>query len=157
MSNVIRLIICIVIPQAVGALSGIATAQGTQQWYPGLVKPALTPPSSIFTPVWIVLYFLMGLALYVVWKQGLETPGVKKALFLFGVQLLLNGLWSILFFGLQSPLLGLFDIVILWFAILFTSLSFFRVSPIAGGLLIPYLLWVGFATYLNASLWYLNC
>lgn len=156
MSNVIRLVICIGVPQAVGALSGIAATQGTQQWYPELVKSALTPPSSIFTPVWITLYFLMGVASYVVWKQGLETPGVKKALILFILQLFLNGLWSILFFGLQSPLLGLLDIVLLWLAIVFTSLAFFRVSPIAGGLLIPYFLWVSFATYLNASIWYLN-
>ena len=156
MNNAVRFIICILVPQIVGAVSGISTVKGTQQWYPELVKPKLTPPSWIFGPVWISLYILMGIASYLVWKKGIETPGVKQALAMFVLQLLLNGLWSILFFGLRSPLLGLINILILCLMVIIVSVLFFRISRLAGNLLVPYFLWVSFAAYLNASIWYLN-
>ena len=157
MNKYIKLIICIIIPQTIGGLSGIVTTKGTVQWYPDLIKPILTPPNWIFAPVWIILYFLMGIASFLIWNQGLKSQKVKNALILFIIQLLLNGLWSILFFGLRSPILGLIDIILLWIIILITIIYFFKLSRIAGGLLIPYILWVSFAIYLNVSIWYLNC
>jgi tryptophan-rich sensory protein len=98
----------------------------------------------------------MGIALYLVWRKGLQTEGVKAAVALFGVQLALNTLWSILFFGLKMPLFAFFEIIILWVLICLTILKFKKISKIAGFLLVPYLLWVGFASVLNFFLWYLN-
>ena len=143
-------------PLVVGGLSGFATAKGVETWYPTLIKPSFNPPAWIFGPVWTVLYILMGVAAFLVWRQGLEADGVKRALALFLVQLGLNGLWSILFFGLQRPGWALVEIVVLWVAIVVTLRAFWRVSPAAGWLLVPYLAWVSFATVLNGSLWMLN-
>jgi benzodiazapine receptor len=125
------------------------------EWYAGLVKPALTPPPWVFGPVWTLLYLMMGIAAWLVWrKQGLA--GALGPLGLFLLQLALNALWSYLFFGLQRPGLAFLDIVTLWLAILAALVAFWRVYPLAGLLLLPYLLWVSFATYLNFQFWRLN-
>ncbi len=125
-------------------------------WYAELVKPALTPPSWVFGPAWTTLYALMGIAAFLVWKQGWEKKRVKVALGVFGVQLFLNVIWSIIFFGFKSPGWALVDIVLLWLAIVLTLAAFYKVSKPAAYLLLPYILWVSFALYLNYSIWILN-
>lgn len=125
------------------------------EWYATLVKPSWNPPSSVFAPVWSVLYVLMGVAAWLVWrKEGLSGAPAALGLFLF--QLVLNALWSYLFFGAHRPDLAFIDIVALWLVILATTIGFWRVSVPAGVLLLPYLCWVGFASALNLQLWRLN-
>jgi len=125
------------------------------EWYASLAKPAWNPPNAVFAPVWTVLYVFMGVAAWLVWrKTGFSGATVPLALFL--LQLALNSLWSYLFFGLQQPMLAFFEIVVLWIAILATTLGFWKVTPAAGVLLVPYLCWVAFAAALNLQLWRLN-
>ena len=156
MNNAIKLVISVAVPLAVGGLSGFATARGVADWYPTLTKPTFNPQAWIFGPVWTALYIMMGVAAFLVWRKGLEVDGVRIALVVFAVQLALNGLWSILFFGMQAPGWALVEIILLWTAIGVTTVLFLRVSQPAGILLLPYLGWVTFATVLNASLWWLN-
>jgi tryptophan-rich sensory protein len=156
MNNILKFIIAVAVPLAVGGLSGFATAGGVATWYPTLTKPSFNPPAWVFGPTWTVLYIMMGLAAFLVWRKGFGTEGVKLALTAFAVQLALNGLWSILFFGLQAPGWALIEIIALWSAITATAVLFWGVTPAAGMLLLPYLAWVSFATVLNASLWWLN-
>ena len=156
MNTAFKLIVSIAIPLTVAGLSGYATARGVADWYPTLEKPGFNPPSWVFGPVWTVLYVMMGVAVFVIWKKGIHADGVKLALTVFAVQLALNGLWSILFFGLRAPGWALMEIVLLWTAIGGTILLFKRVDPVAAWLLAPYWLWVSFASLLNASLWWLN-
>jgi tryptophan-rich sensory protein len=156
MNNTLKLLISVAIPLLVGGLSGFATARGVADWYPTLVKPSFNPPAWVFGPVWTVLYIMMGVAAFLVWRAGLDVDGVRIALTVFAVQLALNGLWSILFFGMQAPGLALIEIVLLWIAIGFTVVLFWRVFPLPGALLLPYWAWVSFAAVLNASLWWLN-
>ncbi|HEX8177527.1 MAG TPA: TspO/MBR family protein [Pyrinomonadaceae bacterium] len=124
-------------------------------WYARIAKPSWTPPNWVFGPVWSVLYLMMAVAAWLVWKEkGFASAAAPLAL--FGVQLVFNALWSILFFGMHRIGMALLDIVLLWSAILATVLSFWRVSPAAGALMIPYLLWVTYASALNYSIWRLN-
>lgn len=140
----------------VGGISGFATRDSVSGWYTTLTRPPLNPPARAFGIVWPVLYVLMGIAAGLVWARGLRAPGVKTALSVFGVQLLLNGLWSPLFFGLHWIGTALIEIVLLWAAIVWTVVLFRKVSAAAGVLLWPYLAWVTFAVYLNAGYWVLN-
>jgi len=156
MNTAIKLVISIAVPLVVGGLSGFATARGVATWYPTLIKPSFNPPAWIFGPVWTLLYIMMGVAAFLVWRHGFATEGVKLALAVFAVQLFLNGLWSILFFGMHAPGWALIEIGLLWLAIVMTIVLFWRVSPTAGMLLVPYWAWVSFASVLNASLWWLN-
>lgn len=156
MRDSIKFVIAVTVPLVVGGLSGFATSRGVETWYPTLVKPSFNPPSWVFGPVWTMLYLMMGIAAFLVWRKGLETAGVQGALSLFVVQLALNGLWSILFFGLQSPGWALAEIVVLWLAIVATLVAFWRLTAAAGWLLAPYLAWVSFAAVLNGSIWVLN-
>jgi tryptophan-rich sensory protein len=156
MSNLAKLLIALAVPLAVGGLSGFATAAGVAAWYPTLVKPAFNPPAWVFGPVWTLLYVMMGVAAFLVWRQGLGADGVRLALGVFLLQLLLNGAWSLLFFGLRSPAWAFVDIVALWLAIGGTVWLFWRVRPAAGLLLLPYWAWVSFAAVLNGSIWSLN-
>lgn len=151
-----RLVIAIIVPLLVGGLTGLATAESVSTWYTTINTPAWTPPDAVFGPVWTTLYVLMGLALWLVWRHGLDQPVVRTAVVLFAVQLLLNFLWSLIFFGLHNPALALIDIVALWAFVLATTVQCFRVQPLAGWLLVPYLLWVSFATALNAAIWQIN-
>ena len=141
---------------AIGSASGIATASSVNDWFVTLNKPSFNPPSWLFAPVWTILYALMGVAAALVWHEGWEKPAVKNALLFFGIQLLLNSLWSILFFGVKRPDFAFIDIIILWVILLITILKFTKVRKIAGYLLIPYILWVSFATVLNGAIWQLN-
>ncbi|MDZ7859431.1 MAG: TspO/MBR family protein [Candidatus Krumholzibacteriota bacterium] len=125
------------------------------EWYASLVKPSWNPPGAVFAPVWTVLYILMGVAAWLVWKkEGFSRA--KAALVLFISQLVLNAIWSYLFFGAQQPMWAFFEIVLLWIFIVMTMVSFWRVRPAAGALFIPYVCWVGFALILNLQLWRLN-
>ena len=154
MNNTLRLIISILLPQVTGALGALVTISSVGSWYQTINKPSFTPPSWVFGPAWTTLYLLMGIALFLIWKSN--HPLKKQALWLFGIQLFLNGIWSPAFFGLESPILGLVIIVPLWIMIVVCIKVFFQVNKTASYLMVPYLLWVSFATALNASIWYLN-
>ena len=156
LKNIFGLIIAIGLSLLAGAIGSFFTFNSIQYWYQFLEKPALNPPGWVFGPVWTLLYVLIGIALFLVWKKGWKKKAVKIAMNLFFIQLGLNALWSILFFGLQNPLLAFVEIVILWLLIVITMEKFYHISKPAMWLLIPYLLWVSFASYLNASIWLLN-
>jgi len=154
-NDIIKLVASVILCQIAGFLGSLFTTPAIPTWYKTLNKPFFTPPNWIFSPVWISLFILMGISLFFVWRRT-DHPKFKISFIFFFVQLILNILWSIAFFGLQSPLLGLVDIILLWIAILLTLQIFLKISKFAGVLLIPYLLWVSFATLLNFSLWILN-
>ena len=155
--NIIKLVICCAVPLLAGVIGAIYTTHDSlDNWYADLNKPFFNPPDWIFGPVWTTLYIMMGIAAYLVWRKGLDDKVVRIALACFIVQLILNAIWTPLFFGLHSPLLGLIDIVLLLAAIILTIVSFFKISATAALLLIPYLAWVSFATVLNASIYLLN-
>jgi benzodiazapine receptor len=149
-----RLGFCIIICQLAGAIGSFFTISAIPGWYATLQKPWFTPPNWLFGPVWISLYALMGLSLYLVWQKGLGKN--RLAVGIFAVQLALNALWSFLFFGLQSPLLGLMGILALWVMIALSIWAFYRIDKRAGYLLIPYIVWVSIATALNYYVWLLN-
>ena len=151
-----KLITSIIVCQLAGVLGSIFTRPSIPTWYATLKKPSFTPPDGVFSPVWVTLFVLMGIAAFLVWNKGLSDQRVKIALSIFVVQLILNFLWSVMFFGLRSPLVGLIEIVVLWVVILLSILYFLKVSNIAGILLVPYILWVSFAAVLNFSIWRLN-
>jgi tryptophan-rich sensory protein len=151
-----KLVVSVVASLAAGGIGSIFTREAIPTWYATLEKPAFNPPNWLFAPVWTLLYILMGVAAFLVWRKGLENRQVRTALIVFLVQLVLNALWSVVFFGLESPLYGLVVIAALWVAILFTTLMFYRISRVAGVLMLPYLLWVTFAAVLNESIWLLN-
>lgn len=152
----IKLAVSIVFCQAVGFIGSVFTAPNIPLWYSALKKPFFNPPDWVFGIVWTVLFLLMGVSLYIVWNRGLAGRGVKAAMGIFGVQLFLNILWSALFFGMRSPLYAFIEIFFLWSAILLTIMRFYRISGAAAYLLVPYLIWVGFAIFLNYSIWVLN-
>jgi len=141
---------------AVGFLSGFATSGSISTWYVDIVKPSFNPPNWLFAPVWTILYTLMGISAALVWHKGLEQRSVKIALSFFAIQLLLNGLWSILFFGFQQLGLAFAEILLLWSLIVLCIILFININKTAAFLLIPYLLWVTFATILNFNIWQLN-
>ena len=154
--DIIKLIVCIIACQGAGGIGAFFTRKAISTWYATLKKPAFTPPNSVFAPVWITLYALMGIAAFFVWRGGLAQEGVRIAFIIFWVQLALNVLWSSIFFGRKSILGGMIVIFLLWAAILVTMIEFFGVSNVAGGLLVPYLIWVSIATNLNVRIWILN-
>jgi tryptophan-rich sensory protein len=125
------------------------------EWYGTLKKPAWNPPAWIFGPVWTALYTMMAMAAWLVWKRE-GFAGQRVALAFFLIQLLLNALWSPIFFGLHHALLAFADIVLLWLAVLATVVAFWKARPLAGALLVPYLAWVTFASMLNFAIWSLN-
>lgn len=148
--------VSLILPQLAGALGTIFTREAIPTWYAMLVRPEIAPPNWIFGSVWTSLYLLMGIALFIVWRKGIAAKGVRTALVLFGIQLVLNALWSAIFFGMQNLGLALIELCLLWLAIVATSIAFARVSKKAALLLAPYLLWVSFAAYLNFQFWMLN-
>jgi len=136
-------------------VGGQITAQSVEGWYRTLEKPTWTPPDWLFAPVWLTLYASMALAAWLVWKQC-GWPIAARPLLIFVIQLILNVGWSFCFFGLRNPQLAMVEIVVLWLAILFTTVVFWRQSRVAGILLVPYLLWTTFAATLNLSICRLN-
>ena len=145
------LIVCL----GAGAVGAALTAASVRDWYPTLHKPAWTPPDSVFGPVWTILYILMAVAAWLVWHRG-GWAASRTALGLFAGQLILNIAWSALFFTLHSPASAFAEIILLWCAILATVWSFGRISTLAAGLLVPYLLWVSYAAALNGTIWKMN-
>ena len=139
----------IILCLGVGVVSGVMTAGAMVDWYPTLNKPFFNPPSWVFAPAWTLLYIMMAVAAWRVWLAG---PSSKPALNLFFIQLVLNFLWSVFFFGLHSPALALIDIIAMWIMIALTMRAFFKIARPAGWLLVPYLAWVSFAAVLNASI-----
>lgn len=156
LNDYIKLTIAVVVSESAGIIGAIFTTPSIDSWYIGLIKPALNPPAWIFGPVWTILYFLMGVAAFLIWRKGWERKDVKIALGIFAGQLILNTLWSIIFFGLHSPSLAFVEIIFLWLAILTTIIVFAKISRAAAWLLAPYILWVSFAAYLNYAIWILN-
>lgn len=153
-NNPLKLILCLLICIGGGWISGLFSNQSTEQWYPTLIKSPLTPPNFVFPIAWTILYFMMGIALYLVWSAPEKIK--KIPLLLFAIQLFFNFIWSFIFFYLQKPGLALFDIALLWISLLGTIFAFFRISKLASYLLIPYLAWVSFAFYLNLFIWMKN-
>jgi translocator protein len=153
--KIVSLFVSILLAQAAGVVGSIFTVSSVRTWYMTLTLPSFSPPSWIFGPVWILLYTLMGIAAYLVWQQRTRR-GVRRALSIYGIQLVLNALWSVIFFGLHRPDLALIEIMVLLAFILWTTVLFWRVDHRAGLLLSPYILWVSFAMVLNAAIWMLN-
>jgi translocator protein len=153
--KIIYIIISIAIAQVAGLIGSFFTIPSVNTWYVNLTKPLWNPPAWLFGPVWVTLYTLMGIAAYLIWQQrkGIET---KRALIVYGLQLALNALWSILFFGLQNPGLAFLGIIVLLIFITITTIKFWKISTLAGILLLPYLVWVSFAAVLNYTIWQLN-
>lgn len=154
--DVYKLVVSIVACQCAGLIGSIFTRSAIPTWYATLQKPPFTPPNWLFLPAWVTLYVLMGISAFLIWRKGLDDRRIRTALIIFLIQLVLNALWSIVFFGLESPLYGVIVIIALWVAILFTLLRFFKISKVAGILLIPYIIWVSFAAALNTSIFVLN-
>ncbi len=152
----IKLVICLGLTFSAAFLGSLFTRNAISDWYAPLNKPFFTPPDWLFGPVWTVLYLLMALSAFLVWQKGLDNSAVKIALALYLVQLILNALWTPLFFGLKMPLVAFIEILILWVAIVLTIIASARVSMPAGLLLLPYIVWTSFAAVLNCSLWLLN-
>lgn len=179
LNNFLKFIVSVFICELAGIIGSIFTISAISTWYEGLIKGPLNPPSWVFGSTWIILYFLMGVSLYLVWKnnfviknnllENTKRPWNRlsdrfwngswqkaNVVAIFSIQLALNALWSMIFFGMKLPGLAFFEILALWFAILYTIINFYRVSKASAYLLIPYILWVSFAAYLNYSIWMLN-
>ena len=157
MNKIVKIIAAVAVCLAIGYFSGTVTRSAILDWYPTLEKPSFNPPNWIFAPVWTALYIMMGVAAGLVWNRiKYQTEAVKKALVFFIIQLILNAMWSFLFFGLRNPMLAGLEIIVLWLMIYETYIQFTKINKIAGYLFIPYLAWVSFAAVLNASIWWLN-
>ncbi|RKP32649.1 tryptophan-rich sensory protein [Metschnikowia bicuspidata] len=154
MLTIVKLFISLLLPQIAGAIGAFFTLSSVKDWYLTIKKPSWNPPSWLFGPVWTILYVLMGIACFLIWKT--EHPLKKPILTLYFLQLFFNVLWSLAFFGAQSPLLGMVVILPLWAMILACVIQFRKISPWASNLMVPYLLWVSFATVLNGTIWRLN-
>ena len=161
--NILRFVVSIAVCELAGIIGSIFTIPNIPTWYAGLIKPVFAPPNWVFGPAWTLLYFLMGVALYLLWVKGFAKPkaapikaNAKKAVAPFAIQLALNVLWSYLFFGLKSPLYGLIGIIFMWVAIALTIKAIYPVSKKAALLLVPYIAWVSFAAILNAAVLLLN-
>ena len=155
MNRYLKLTPCILIPLLIGAISGIATASSVNNWFVTLHKPSFNPPNYLFGPVWTCLYILMGISIFLI----LQTPKTKlrkKAVAIFCVQLFLNFCWSFLFFKFQLLGVALIEIILIWISILTMIYTFQKINKTAAYLQVPYLLWVSFASILNASIWWLN-
>ena len=154
--KVLKFIISILICQSAGIFGSIFTLEAVPDWYSTLTKPTFAPPGWVFGPVWIILYFLMGVSLYTVWVSE-SKPKIRKVFFtVFGIQLTLNALWSLLFFGLKSPLLGFIDIILLDIMVIVTIIYAKSISKLSSLLLVPYLVWIIFASILNFAIFLLN-
>jgi len=164
MSAVFKLAAAIILSELAGVVGSVFTASAISSgWYAALEKPPLSPPNWVFGPVWVTLFALMGIALFLVWNHHSLIRANERmmrmwklAMFIFTFQLSLNIFWSMMFFGLQSPAGAFAIIVSLWFAILASILAFWKISRPAAWLLVPYILWVSFAGYLNYAIWMLN-
>jgi len=151
-----KLLVTLAASFAAAGIGSLFTINSIPTWYANLNRTFLTPPNWVFGPVWTLLYILMAIAAYLVWHQTKDKITVKQGLVFWSEQLILNAVWSIIFFGGHQIFLGFITIIVLWLVILATIVWFFRVSRLAGWLMIPYILWVSFATLLNYSIWLVN-
>ncbi len=153
--NIFKLISCLVLTVGLGGAGGYFTVNEIKSWFVTLNKPSFNPPNYLFGPVWSLLYFLMGISLYLIWQQPPSTQR-KQAITIFLIQFALNVSWSFIFFKEHQILWALVDIIVLWLLILITIFSFAKLNKTAAWLLVPYISWVSFATLLNAAIWLLN-
>ena len=151
-----KLIASVLVCQLAGIIGSFFTFDSVKTWYLTINKPFFTPPSWLFAPVWIILFTLMGISLYLIWVKKIDFLKKKTALIFFSVQLVLNTLWSVIFFGLKNPLVAFIEIIFLWFAIFLTAVKFYPLNKKASLLFVPYLLWVFFAALLNLFIILLN-
>ncbi len=156
MNNTLKLVISIVIPLIIGGTSAFFTVTGVESWYQTINKPSWNPPNGIFGPVWTSLYIMMGIAFFLVWKADTSKELKTIAFTLFGIQLVLNFFWSVIFFYHEQPGWAFAEIVVMWIFILLTIFAFAQVSKPAAWLLVPYISWVSFAAILNFTIWKLN-
>jgi len=156
MKNWLKFILSIVIVELVAFIGSLATISSIPTWYATITKPSFNPPNWIFGPVWTILYLMIAVSLFLVWKSKAKTSLKKKAHTIFAIQLFLNMLWSLIFFGAHEILSALAIIVLLWIAIFLNILAFRKISKTASWLLVPYWLWVTFASFLNLAIWMLN-
>lgn len=152
----VKVLICVLVIPALGAVGGIVTSSNIAGWYEGLQKPAGTPPNWVFGPVWTLLYVLIGISLALIWDRAPSGPAKNRALVIFAAQMVLNLVWTPVFFGAHLVLAALVIIALLWIAILMTILAFRKLDRTAAWLLVPYLIWVSYASYLNAGILWLN-
>lgn len=155
-SNNWKLVICIIICEGTGIISGLLTNTQNNIWYNAIIKPSWNPPGYIFGPVWTVLYLLMAISLWIIWKSDALENQKMLACVLFAAQLFLNFWWTILFFQFHSPVIAFAEILVMIVFILFTIIRFSKISKTAAWLLVPYISWVSFAAILNYTLWDLN-
>ncbi len=155
MNTVVKFILCIVLTLTVGAVGGIATASGVNDWYITLNKPVFNPPNYLFGPVWSLLYILMGISFYLILQSKSQVLR-KRAIAVFCIQLFLNFCWSFLFFKFHLIGLAFIEIIFIWCAIITMIVVFYKINKTAAYIQIPYLLWVTFASLLNGSIWVLN-
>jgi len=151
----LKLLVSIALPLGVGAIAGMFTAQAVPEWYAALNRPSFNPPNWIFGPVWTALYILMGISFFLVWKQDVSKER-NRAILIFSLQLLLNFAWSFIFFYFNMIGFALIEIILLWVSIVAMLVFFYKIKPVASYINIPYLLWVTFATILNAGYFFLN-
>ena len=154
MSLFVKIIVCVLLCAGLGFASGFSTINEITGWYAGIEKPAWNPPNWIFSPVWTTLYILMGVAAGIIWHSNSEEK--NKALLLFILQFLFNLAWSFIFFSQHRIGLAFAEIIVMFVLIVLTSISFYRIKPVAAYLMIPYIIWVLFATCLNGAIWILN-
>jgi tryptophan-rich sensory protein len=156
MKKAFTILFFVLISQSAGIIGSFFTAPAIAGWYAELNKPTFNPPSWIFAPVWISLYTLIGIASYLIWLKRKKKKLANTALIIFFIHLVFNALWSIIFFGLKNPMWAFFEIIILWVMVLALIIIFHKIDKKASYLLIPYVLWVSFATFLNFAIWILN-
>jgi tryptophan-rich sensory protein len=150
-----KLVFSILLCMIAAIIGSVFTTSAIPGWYESLQKPFFSPPNWAFAPVWTTLYILMGISLYLVIIKKADK-NITMGLYLFGIQLFLNALWSVLFFGLRNPFYGLIGIVALWISILLTIIQFWKIERKAAYLLVPYIIWVTIASFLNYYVWILN-
>ena len=156
MALIIRPLLCALICLFIGGSSGFLTADSVSTWYVDINKPFFNPPNWVFGPVWTTLYTIMGISAGLIWNTGIQNKNTKKSLCVFTIHIFLNGLWSILFFGLKNPELAFIEIVFLLASIIYYTQLFYRIRPLTAWLQIPYIFWVSFASILNGSIAWLN-
>lgn len=154
--SILKLVLSIAICQGAGLIGTVFTVSSIQNWYNLLNQPSFRPPNWLFGPVWTILYTLMGISLYWIWTKGTKKKEVRNGLKLFAVHLVFNATWSIVFFGMRNIPLSLANIVVLWILIVMVMVRFYKIDNKASLILIPYFVWVSFATILNFSIFLLN-
>jgi len=156
MKNWLKITISIILCQLAGIVGSFFTVSAIKEWYAFLQKPSFSPPNWLFGPVWVTLYTLMGISLFLIWKKGLDKEKIKNAFNLFLIHLIFNAAWSIIFFGMRNILGGFIEIIIMLILIIILIKKFYKIEKLAAYLLIPYLIWVSFATFLNLNILILN-